>query len=119
MTKGAIMAFQNDHGFTTVDGLAGPAVWSSLITAVQENKVSTFGYTFANVSLSGQSLNLWHNGKTVTSTAVNTGIPSRPDRPGHVPGLRAPQRDDDERHQPGRQPLQRPGDPVRQLLQRR
>ena len=85
MTKGAIMAFQNDHGFTTVDGLAGPAVWKALITAVQEHKVSTFGYSFANVSLSGQTLNLWHDGKTITSTAVNTGIPGRATDPGTFP----------------------------------
>ena len=85
MTKGALMAFQNDHGFTTVDGLAGPAVWRSLITAVDENKRSTFGYTFVNVSLSGQQLTLWHSGKTVMSTAVNTGISSRPTDPGTFP----------------------------------
>ena len=40
MTQGALMAFQNDHGFTTIDGLAGPAVWRSLIAAVDENKRS-------------------------------------------------------------------------------
>jgi peptidoglycan hydrolase-like protein with peptidoglycan-binding domain len=83
MTKGAIMAFQNDHGFTTVDGVAGPAVWKSLITAAAENKVSTFGYSAVNVSLSGQNLTLWHSGKTIVDgTAVNTGIPSRPTDPG-------------------------------------
>jgi peptidoglycan hydrolase-like protein with peptidoglycan-binding domain len=82
MTKGAIMAFQNDHGFSTIDGVAGPLVWRSLIAAAAENKVSGFGYSFVNVSLSGQSLNLWHNGKTVVTTAVNTGIPSRPTDPG-------------------------------------
>jgi hypothetical protein len=85
MTQGALMAFQNDHGFTTVDGQAGPIVWKSLITAVLQNKRSSFGYSFVNVSLSGQSLNLWHNGKTVTTTAVNTGISSRPTDPGTFP----------------------------------
>lgn len=85
MTQGAVMAFQNDHGFTTVDGHAGPAVWKSLITAIDDNKRSSFGYSFVNVSLSGQSLNLWHNGHTVTTTAVNTGIPSRPTDPGTFP----------------------------------
>ena len=79
------MAFQSDHGFTTVDGQAGPVVWKSLITAAVQNKRSSFGYTFANVSLSGQSLSLWHNGKTVVQTAVNTGISSRPTDPGTFP----------------------------------
>jgi peptidoglycan hydrolase-like protein with peptidoglycan-binding domain len=86
MTKGAIMAFQNEHGFSTIDGVAGPAVWRSLIAAVDEHKVSTFGYSFVNVSLSGQNLTLWHNGKNVIAgTAVNTGIPSRPTDPGTFP----------------------------------
>ena len=85
MTQGAVMAFQNDHGFTTQDGQAGSAVWRSLITAVDENKASTFGYSYATVSLSGQSLNLWHNGKTLVTTPVNTGIASRPTDPGTFP----------------------------------
>jgi peptidoglycan hydrolase-like protein with peptidoglycan-binding domain len=86
LTQGAIMAFQNDHGFTTIDGQAGPAVWKALITAVDENKRSTFGYSFVHVSLGGQSLTLWHNGKDViTGTAVNTGIASRPTDPGTFP----------------------------------
>jgi L,D-transpeptidase catalytic domain/Putative peptidoglycan binding domain len=85
MTKGAIMAFQNDHGFSTLDGVAGPAVWKSLITAAAENKVSTFGYSGVNVSLGGQSLTLWHNGKTMVTTSVNTGIPGRATDPGTFP----------------------------------
>ena len=32
MTKGALMAFENDHGMTA-DGVAGPAVWKALIDA--------------------------------------------------------------------------------------
>jgi L,D-transpeptidase catalytic domain len=85
MTQGALMAFQNDHGFAAVDGQPGPLLWRSLINAVTEHQTSGFGYTFVNVSLSGQSLNLWHNGKTVLTTAVNTGIPSRPTDPGTFP----------------------------------
>ena len=86
ITQGAIMAFQNDHGFTTVDGQAGPQVWKSLIAAVDQHKVSTFGYSWVTVSLSGQNLSLWHNGKDViTGTPVNTGISSRPTAPGTFP----------------------------------
>jgi hypothetical protein len=84
MTQGALMAFENDHAMTT-DGLAGPAVWKALIQAAIDGKKSTFGYSFVNVSLSGQSLNLWHNGHTVETTAVNTGIASRPTDPGTFP----------------------------------
>jgi peptidoglycan hydrolase-like protein with peptidoglycan-binding domain len=84
VTKGALMMFQNDHGLTP-DGAAGPAVWRSLINAVIAGKHSTFGYTWVNVSLSGQSLSLWHNGHTVINTAVNTGIPGRATDPGTFP----------------------------------
>jgi hypothetical protein len=84
MTRGALMAFQNDHGLTA-DGIAGPSVWRALIDAEIAGKRSSFGYTFVMVSLSGQSLNLWHNGRTVMTTAVNTGIASRPTDPGTFP----------------------------------
>ena len=35
LTKGAVMAFENDHGMTA-DGVAGRAVWNALIGAVLE-----------------------------------------------------------------------------------
>ncbi|MGH2896927.1 MAG: L,D-transpeptidase family protein [Solirubrobacteraceae bacterium] len=85
MTRGALMAFENDHGMVA-DGIAGPAVWKELITAIMGGKGSTFGYTFVSVSVASQSLNLWHNGKTVVGgTAVNTGIPSAPTATGTYP----------------------------------
>jgi hypothetical protein len=84
MTRGALMAFENDHGLTP-DGVAGPSVWKSLISAAVQGKRSSFGYTFVMVSLSGQHLNLWHNGRTVLTTAVNTGIAQAPTAPGTFP----------------------------------
>jgi peptidoglycan hydrolase-like protein with peptidoglycan-binding domain len=78
MTKGALMAFENDHGMLA-DGVPGPQVWRALISAVIAGHGSTFGYTFVSVSEASQSLNLWHSGKTVIGgTPVNTGIPSAP-----------------------------------------
>jgi peptidoglycan hydrolase-like protein with peptidoglycan-binding domain len=85
MTRGALMAFENDHGMTA-DGVAGPAVWKSLITAVVNHKTSSFGYSFVNVSVSSQSLTLWHNGHTIIGgTPVNTGIASAPTATGTYP----------------------------------
>ncbi len=81
MTQGALMAFENDHGLTT-DGVAGPSVWKALLGAAVHPTPSSFGYTFVQVSLSDQSLDLWHNGQTVLTTAVNTGIASQPTNPG-------------------------------------
>jgi peptidoglycan hydrolase-like protein with peptidoglycan-binding domain len=85
MTKGALMAFENDNGMTA-DGIAGPAVWKALINAIINGKSSKFGYTFVSVSVATQSLNLWHSGKTVIGgTPVNTGIPSAPTATGTYP----------------------------------
>jgi peptidoglycan hydrolase-like protein with peptidoglycan-binding domain len=85
VTRGALMAFENDHAITA-DGVAGPAVWRALIHAVVAGHRSAFGYTFVSVSEgSPETLNLWHNGKTVLSTAVNTGIPEAPTATGTYP----------------------------------
>jgi peptidoglycan hydrolase-like protein with peptidoglycan-binding domain len=85
ITRGAVMAFETDHDMTA-DGVAGPAVWKSLINDVVSGKKSSFGYTFVSVSEgSPESLNLWHNGKTVFTTAVNTGIPAAPTATGTYP----------------------------------
>lgn len=85
MTKGALMAFESDNGMTA-DGIAGPAVWKALISAIINGKKSTFGYTFVSVSVASQSLSLWHSGKTIIGgTAVNTGIASAPTATGTYP----------------------------------
>jgi peptidoglycan hydrolase-like protein with peptidoglycan-binding domain len=84
MTRGALMAFQNDNGLTT-DGIAGPVVWRALIDAAVKGKTSKFGYTFVSVSESSQSLDLWHNGHTVLTTPVNTGIAAAPTATGTYP----------------------------------
>jgi len=78
MTKGAIMAFENNAGMTA-DGVPGPQVWNALITAAVQGKANTFGYTLVQVSEgSPESQTTWHNGKTVVSGPVNTGIPEAP-----------------------------------------
>jgi peptidoglycan hydrolase-like protein with peptidoglycan-binding domain len=78
MTRGAVMAFENDHGMIA-DGVAGPAVWKALIGAAVAGRGSTFGYTYVSVSEgTPESINVWHNGKTVVTGPVNTGIPQAP-----------------------------------------
>jgi peptidoglycan hydrolase-like protein with peptidoglycan-binding domain len=86
MTKGALMAFENDHGMTA-DGVAGSAVWKALINAAVTGHKSTFGYTFVMVNreASPQSLTLWHSGKTVLTAPVNTGIAQAPTAAGTFP----------------------------------
>jgi hypothetical protein len=84
VTRGAVMAFENEHSMTP-DGSAGPGVWNALIGAAIQGKHSTFGYTFVTVNEGSQSLTLWHNGHTVLTTPVNTGIASAPTATGTYP----------------------------------
>ncbi len=81
LTRGAVMALEDQHEMT-IDGEAGPSVWRVLIGDVLAHRHYNFGYTFVNVSESAQELNLWHDGRTILTTPVNTGIPSRPTEPG-------------------------------------
>jgi lipoprotein-anchoring transpeptidase ErfK/SrfK len=78
MTKGAVMAFENDHGMTA-DGVAGASVWKALIGAAVSGHGSSFGYTFVQVSeATPESISVWHSGKTVVTGPANTGIPAAP-----------------------------------------
>ena len=85
MTRGAVMAFEDNEGLTT-DGVAGPSVWKALISATIAHHVSSFGYTFVYVSEgSPETENTWHNGRTVVSGLVNTGISAAPTAQGVYP----------------------------------
>jgi lipoprotein-anchoring transpeptidase ErfK/SrfK len=84
VSQGALMAFEQDQGMYGTN--ASPAqVWHALIGAAIKDQRSSFGYTYAMVSLGSQSLNLWHSGHTVLTTAVNTGIAAAPTAPGTYP----------------------------------
>ncbi len=90
ITKGAVMAFENNQGMAP-DGVAGPVVWKALINAALKNQTSSFGYSFVAVDEASQSLNLWHNGQTILTTPVNTGVAGAPTAKGtfnvfeHIP----------------------------------
>lgn len=82
--RGAVMAFENAHELTT-DGEVGPQVWRALIRAAVANQRTTFGYSYVTVNEESQSLALWHDGSIRLTTAVNTGIASRPTELGTFP----------------------------------
>jgi peptidoglycan hydrolase-like protein with peptidoglycan-binding domain len=86
ITRGALMAFQSDRGLT-VDGLPGPGVWSALFDALRAHKVNTFGYSYVLVhrDATTQTTTLFHNGKSITSTPANTGVPAAPTELGTFP----------------------------------
>jgi L,D-transpeptidase catalytic domain len=74
MTKGAVMSFEDEHGLT-VDGLAGREVWKALINAAIAGKQHSGGYSYVYVHREvPETLNLWHDGRTVLETPANTGI---------------------------------------------
>lgn len=78
LTQGAIMAFESAHHLT-VDGIAGPQVYSALQTALREDEASTVPYTYVTVTKSSpETLQVWQNGKIVLTSLANTGILASP-----------------------------------------
>jgi peptidoglycan hydrolase-like protein with peptidoglycan-binding domain len=83
--KGAVMAFESDHAMT-MDGEAGPGVWSAVLKAVAQARGNTHGYTYALASeKSPETLTVWHNGHVVVRTLANTGAPVAPTTIGTAP----------------------------------
>ena len=82
---GAIRAFESVHGMT-MDGIAGKTLWSRLFTAVAKGQKNPSGYTYALANQHyPETLTVWHNGKVVLKTLVNTGIPASPTVDGTFP----------------------------------
>ena len=78
LTQGAVMAFEHDN-LLTVDGLAGPQVWRTLLGAVIAGRAPRAGFSYVLVHRTvPQNLTLWHNGQVVLHALVNTGVPGAP-----------------------------------------
>ena len=77
LVDGAVRAFEYNQGLT-MDGDAGPSVWSRLLTAVAKNQANPNGYTYALADQDSphETLQVWHNGKQILDTPANTGIPA-------------------------------------------
>jgi L,D-transpeptidase catalytic domain len=85
ITRGAVMMLENTHGLA-VDGVAGPAVWHALISDALADKRLDTGYSYVYVHRNlPQSLNLWHDGQIILSSAGNTGVPAAPTQLGTFP----------------------------------
>jgi peptidoglycan hydrolase-like protein with peptidoglycan-binding domain len=86
ITKAAVETFENQNGLT-VDGLAGPAVWSALLADVAANKVDTAPYTYVLVSkVLPENLTLYNDGTAqYTNIPVNTGAPGADTTDGTYP----------------------------------
>jgi peptidoglycan hydrolase-like protein with peptidoglycan-binding domain len=78
IVKGAVMAFESDHGLA-LDGDAGPQVWATLLRAVAASQDNPNGYTYAIASEGNpETLTIWHNGQVVQHSLANTGIQAAP-----------------------------------------
>ena len=85
ITKGAVMAFESQHGLTT-DGEAGPAVWQQLLTAAAAGATNPNPYNYVYVSQSRpETTTVYSNGQEVYSTLANTGVAGATTAPGTFP----------------------------------
>ncbi len=85
LVGGAVRAFEYNQGLT-MDGIAGPEVWSDLLKAVAKGQDNPNGYTYAWADQnSPESLRVWHDGKMILDTPANTGIPQSPTVDGTFP----------------------------------
>jgi L,D-transpeptidase catalytic domain len=85
MVRGAIMAFETAHGMTA-DGFPSMAVFRALLRDELSGRRARGGYTYVFVDETlPQTLTLWHDGRVVLRTLVNTGVASRPTDLGTFP----------------------------------
>ncbi len=82
---GAVRAFESVTGLT-MDGSAGYTVWNDLFKAVAKGKDNPNGYTYALASqVIPENIKIWHNGRLVLESPVNTGIAASPTVDGTFP----------------------------------
>ncbi len=85
ITTGAIMAFESAHGLT-IDGEAGPRVWTAVLQAVAQHQVTTSPYDYVVVNQTiPETASVWRDGRMIFTTPVNTGIAVAPTAPGTYP----------------------------------
>ncbi|HEX3783823.1 MAG TPA: L,D-transpeptidase family protein [Pseudonocardiaceae bacterium] len=85
LDKGAVMAFESDHNMK-MDGVAGSAVWSALLTAVaaRQTDPNPYDYLVASESLP-ETLKVYRDGQVIYSTLSNTGVPGATTQQGTFP----------------------------------
>jgi peptidoglycan hydrolase-like protein with peptidoglycan-binding domain len=86
ITKAAVMQFEAQNGLT-VDGLAGPMVWSDLISDLAAGTMDTTPYVYVSVTkVLPESLTLYTNGVAqYVGIPVNTGAPGADTADGTFP----------------------------------
>lgn len=78
ITKGAMVAFERSQGIAAYSSIR-PLIWPALLSAEAAGVPNNNGYTYAMVSkTSPETITLWHDGKIVFSSLVNTGLAQTP-----------------------------------------
>jgi len=74
ITRGAVMKFENNNELTA-DGVAGATVWHALLGDALAGKRLDEGYSYVYVHREvPETATLWHAGRTILTSAANTGI---------------------------------------------
>ncbi len=76
ITRGAVMAFEDQHHLTT-DGLAGPRVWAALLAAAAAGQQNSFGHwDWVDVTTTlPETVSVWRDGAIAYQTPGNSGVP--------------------------------------------
>jgi hypothetical protein len=83
--EGALMRFQDVHGFATTGSMDG-TTWQALVSAVKErrNDPTTYNYVYVSKTLP-ETVKLYINGHVTFKTLANTGISDAPTENGTYP----------------------------------
>ena len=85
ITEGAVMSFEFDHGLAS-DGIAGTAVWRSLLQAVAAHDATTRPYSYIiTTETAPETLYVWSDGRVVYQSLANTGVAAAPTQLGTWP----------------------------------
>jgi peptidoglycan hydrolase-like protein with peptidoglycan-binding domain len=85
ITQGAVMNFESQHGLKT-DGIAGPQVWSDLLSDAQAGHVNALPYDYVLVTKAlPETATVYGSGAPVYSTLANTGVAGAPTEDGTWP----------------------------------
>ncbi len=85
MDKGAIMAFESDHNMK-MDGVAGSAVWTALLTAIANRQTDPNPYTYLVASETvPETLTVYRQGQVVYTSKANTGVAGATTQKGTFP----------------------------------
>ena len=85
ITKGAVMNFESQHNLK-VDGVAGPAVWGAVLSAVEGGQGNALPYGYVDVTKTlPETTTVYQNGVAVYHTLANTGVAAAPTADGTFP----------------------------------